>query len=175
VVFALNAPLIVVAVPRGFTHLAATILSSNRKGLIADAIQCVRDWVNRILLIDTGITDGTMAVARETAGAKLTVERFAVRGIRFGMQLCAGQGGEVGAAWALTVDTDERLSFPEFATPEQLRAALDADAAVLAWLVLLGSGARSLARNSFARLSPKFSPNLPLHLRPLHPSRGQIR
>jgi hypothetical protein len=43
------------------------------------------------------------------------------------------KAAELGAAWALTVDTDERLSFPGFATPEQLRAALDADAAVLAW------------------------------------------
>jgi hypothetical protein len=68
VVFALNAPLIVVTVPREFMRLAATILSGNSEGLIADAIQCVRDWVDRILLIDTGITDGTVAVAREAPG-----------------------------------------------------------------------------------------------------------
>ena len=57
--------------------ILATILSGNSEGLIADAIVGVRDWVGWILLIDTGITDGTVAVAREAAGAKLTVERFA--------------------------------------------------------------------------------------------------
>ena len=52
--------LLVALMPAEFLHLAATILSGNSEGLIADAILCVRDWVELISWIDTGIADGTL-------------------------------------------------------------------------------------------------------------------
>jgi hypothetical protein len=48
--------------------IAATILSGNSEALVGDAIGSVRDWVECVLLIDTGITDETLRVARESAG-----------------------------------------------------------------------------------------------------------
>ena len=146
-----NGQLNVVGKPCEVMHLAATILSGNSEGLIADAILYVRDWVDRILLIDTGITDGTVAVAREAAGAKLIVERFAwCNDFALARNFALAKAAELGAAWALTVDTDERLSFPGFAMPEQLCAAVDADAAVLAWLAPCRDG--SYAKERFIRV-----------------------
>lgn len=90
--------------------LVSTTLSGNSRDLIVDALRSAVDWVDACLLIDTGITDDTLAVARDVAGAKLVVRRFSWRSDfaaarNFALQAAA----ELGAAWAMTLDTDERL------------------------------------------------------------------
>jgi hypothetical protein len=43
--------------------IASTTLTGNSAGLIADALRSVVDWVDYCLVIDTGVTDGTLEVA----------------------------------------------------------------------------------------------------------------
>jgi len=118
------------------TAIVATILSGNSELLIADAIKCIRDWVEFLLLIDTGITDNTRSIARDLAGSKLYVEQLAwCNDFAHARNFALARAAALGASWALTVDTDERLSFPGFKSPDELRRALDSDPDVLVWLV----------------------------------------
>ncbi len=117
-------------------RIAATILSGNSAGVAADAVRSIAPWVDLVLLIDTGITDDTRQIVAGIAGDKLRVVSFpwqndfaAAR--NFALQAAA----EAGAAWALTLDTDERLSITGFAGLEDLREKLDSERGVLAWLV----------------------------------------
>src|SRR6187401_2694488 len=86
--------------------IASTTLTGNSSGVIADALRSVVDWVDYCLVVDTGITDDTLDVARQVAGSKLVVRSFpwqddfaAAR--NFALQAAA----ELGAAWAVTLDT----------------------------------------------------------------------
>ncbi|MFT4039724.1 MAG: glycosyltransferase [Thermomicrobiales bacterium] len=90
--------------------IAATTLSGNAADTIGDALRSVVDWVDWCIVIDTGITDATLEVARQVAGDKLVVRQFPWRddfssARNFALQAAA----DVGAAWAVTVDTDERM------------------------------------------------------------------
>lgn len=95
---------------RQLPTIAATTLSGNAADTIADALRSVVDWVDWCIVIDTGITDATLDVARQVAGAKLVVRQFPWRddfaaARNFALETAA----ELGAAWAVTVDTDERI------------------------------------------------------------------
>ena len=92
--------------------IISTTLTGNNADIIGDAIASVVDRVDRCLVIDTGAKDGTIEVARQAAGDKLLLREYpwkndfaAAR--NFALQAAA----EAGAAWAITVDTDERLLF----------------------------------------------------------------
>ncbi|MEM9366411.1 MAG: sulfotransferase [Planctomycetota bacterium] len=56
--------------------LVATMLSGNCEHLVGDAIQSVKDLIDELVLIDTGITDSTVSVARELLGDKLQLSKF---------------------------------------------------------------------------------------------------
>ncbi|HEU5433710.1 MAG TPA: glycosyltransferase [Thermomicrobiales bacterium] len=91
--------------------LVSTTLTGNSRELIGDALRSVVDWVDACLLIDTGITDDTIAAARAVAGDKLIVRHFPWRddfaaARNFALEAAA----DLGAAWAVTIDTDERLA-----------------------------------------------------------------
>lgn len=58
------------------TIAAMTITGSNRD-IVGDALRSVVDWVDFCILIDTGITDDTVEVARAISGDKLIVRQFA--------------------------------------------------------------------------------------------------
>ncbi len=108
------------AVPR--PTIAATTLSGNAESDIADALRSVVDWVDWCLLIDTGITDGTLRIAQEIAGPKLVVRAFPWTddfGAARNFALAAAH--ELGANWAMTLDTDERLDLRGLNIHEALR------------------------------------------------------
>lgn len=135
-------------------QIVGTILSGNSQTLVGEAILSVTDWVDVILVVDTGITDNTLAIAQDSAGAKFRVEEFAwcndfARARNFALECAAG----LGASWALTVDTDERLSFPGIESSEELRSRLDSAPDVLVWLVASRDG--SYAKERFIRVPTK--------------------
>lgn len=57
--------------------ICATILSSGNEQTIGDAVRSVVPLVDRVFLVDTGISDRTIEIAREIAGDQLTVRQFA--------------------------------------------------------------------------------------------------
>jgi tetratricopeptide (TPR) repeat protein len=90
--------------------IVATTLSGNAEADIGDALRSVVEWVDWCLVIDTGITDETLRLAREIAGPKLVVREFPWAndfGVARDFALAAAH--DLGADWAMTLDTDERI------------------------------------------------------------------
>jgi tetratricopeptide (TPR) repeat protein len=90
--------------------IISTTLTGSRQDQIGDALQSVVAHVDRCMVIDTGVKDGTLAVAERIAGDRLLVREFrwqndfgAAR--NFALEAAAAAGGQ----WAMTLDTDERL------------------------------------------------------------------
>lgn len=124
------------------------MLSGNSESIAADAAASVIDFVDELCLIDTGITDNTRSVVRDVAGDKFRVENYAwtndFGAARNAALDCALEGG---ADWAITVDTDERLSFTGYKSRDELNRALEgADV----WLVPQQDG--TYAKERFIRL-----------------------
>ena len=93
-------------------RLASITLSSNREGIIGDALRSVIDWVDGCLILDLGITDGTLDLARSIVGEKLLVVDYdwslggtAAAMRNYGLDAAA----RLGFDWAVTLDTDERI------------------------------------------------------------------
>ena len=92
--------------------IVSTTLTGSNADIISDALASVVAQVDRCIVIDTGAHDTTLDVARAVAGSKLFVREFPWRNDfaaarNFALQAAA----QVGARWAVTVDTDERLVF----------------------------------------------------------------
>ena len=93
--------------------IASVTVTSNRESIIADALMSVRNWTDICLIVDLGITDNTLDIARDTVGDKLKVVRWAgvvdngnFSDIRnFGLDAAA----MMGADWACVLDSDERM------------------------------------------------------------------
>jgi tetratricopeptide (TPR) repeat protein/predicted GH43/DUF377 family glycosyl hydrolase len=89
---------------------SVTLAGPGTEELIADALRSVVAHVDRCLVIDTGIGPDGIAAARRVAG-----DRLLVRHLDWPDDFAAARNAalriaaETGAAWALTVDTDERL------------------------------------------------------------------
>ncbi len=90
--------------------IISTTIAGNHESLIGDALRSVVDWVDICLVVDTGSTDGSLRVAREIAGEKYrgcshpwtdcsSARNFALEAAR-----------ELGGDWAVTLDTDERIT-----------------------------------------------------------------
>ena len=90
--------------------LVSVTLSGNCDAIIADAIHSVLEWVDNVILIDTGIKDRTIEVARKIAGDKLVVKNYPWKNdfaaARNYSLECAK---EENADWAIILDTDERI------------------------------------------------------------------
>ena len=92
--------------------LASVTLSNNKEDIIGDAIRSVVDWVDFCILVDTGITDKTIDVAREIAGDKLVVFKRNL-GSKYDMgnarNIALQCAEEMHVDWAIMLDTDERI------------------------------------------------------------------
>jgi glycosyltransferase involved in cell wall biosynthesis len=103
--------------------IVSTTLTGNSAGIIGGAIQSVSAWVDACLVIDTGVTDTTLAVAREAAGDKYVERRFRwTNDFSAARNFALDAAHEVGGDWAVTVDTDERIEL----RGEDIRAELEA-------------------------------------------------
>ncbi len=104
--------------------IVATTLSGNAEKDIGDALRCVIDWVDWCLMIDTGISDGTLRIAREIAGPKLAVRTFPWSDdFGAGRNFALAAAHDLGADWAMTLDTDERLDVQGLDVHQALREA----------------------------------------------------
>ena len=102
--------------------LVSTTLTGNSEALITDALESVVAWVDRCIVIDTGITDDTLDMARRAVGDKLVVYQWPWRNDfaaarNYALQTAAQEGAE----WALTVDSDERMVFRASFSRNELR------------------------------------------------------
>jgi glycosyltransferase involved in cell wall biosynthesis len=77
------------------------IIAMNEADRIGATIASVRDWVDEVIVIDSGSTDATVAIA-EAAGAKVVFNAWPGFGQqkRFGEDLCRND-------WLLNLDADE--------------------------------------------------------------------
>jgi tetratricopeptide (TPR) repeat protein len=132
-------------------RLIATMLAGNNAAIIAEAAASVLPWADALLLVDTGITDGSDACVREIAGEKLSIVSFPWQNdFAAARNFCLHAATERGATWALTIDTDERLSFPGYTSREDLLRTLAGHPSVCTWLV--HEEACGYAKERFVRL-----------------------
>jgi tetratricopeptide (TPR) repeat protein len=90
--------------------VVSTTLTGNSEAVIGDALRSVIEWVDLCLVIDTGVTDQTLRIAREVAGPKYRERRFPWRqDFSAARNFALDAATELGANWAITVDTDERI------------------------------------------------------------------
>lgn len=90
--------------------LASMTLTGNTADLIVDALASVVDWVDACLVVDTGVTDNTLDEARHVAGEKYVEARLPwVNDFAVARNFALFMADGLGAHWAVTLDTDERL------------------------------------------------------------------
>ncbi|MTI44527.1 glycosyltransferase involved in cell wall biosynthesis [Roseibium hamelinense] len=84
--------------------LSAFIIAQNEADRIAKPITSVRDWLDEVVVIDSGSTDGTQAVAEEL-GARVVFNAWPGYGPqkRFGEDQCRND-------WLLNLDADEEVT-----------------------------------------------------------------
>jgi tetratricopeptide (TPR) repeat protein len=133
--------------------LIATILSGNSADKIRLAIESVINYVDEVLLLDTGITDNTIAVASRVAGDKLHVVKIGWENdFAIARNAAITNAYLRDGSWAITVDTDERLMFPGYDSKEALIKALAASDIEL-WGVMAADG--SYTKERIVRLPTK--------------------
>lgn len=117
-------------------RIVATMLCGNNEASVSEGVRSVIDCVDVFLLIDTGITDDSVEIAREIAGDKLVVRTLEwCNDFALARNFSLEAAADADATWALTIDTDERMIVSGYDDIETLRAALSSDPAILAWLV----------------------------------------
>ncbi|MGH2616250.1 MAG: hypothetical protein ACRDJC_13480 [Thermomicrobiales bacterium] len=138
------------------TIVSMTMTGSNRD-IIGDALRSVVDWVDWCLLIDTGIEDDTIEVARAVAGDKLIVREFPwCDDFSAARNFALASAAETGASWAVFVDSDERLALNGVDIHAVLASSLES-----ALLVPHGSG--EYTKDRFFRLPASGSFRGPTH------------
>lgn len=90
--------------------IVSTTLTGNNAAVIGDAIRSVVGWVDLCLVIDTGVTDRSLEIAREVAGEKYVERQLRwINDFGAARNFALDAAHELGGDWAVTVDTDERL------------------------------------------------------------------
>jgi tetratricopeptide (TPR) repeat protein len=138
--------------------IVSTTLTGSNADIIGDALASVAAQVDRCIVIDTGARDDTLAVARAMVGEKLFVREFPWRNDFAAARNFALQAAtQLGARWAVTVDTDERLVLgPGF----DLRSEL---ARAKAKVLLVSCEDGTYAKERIFRLPAKAAWNGPTH------------
>jgi len=92
--------------------IVSTTLTGSNADIIGEALASIAPQVDRCLVIDTGARDDTLDVARRVAGEKLHLREFPWRNdFAAARNFALEAATQLGARWAVTVDTDERLHF----------------------------------------------------------------
>lgn len=84
--------------------LSVFIITKNEADRVADAINSVSEWVDEVIVVDSGSTDDTLQIA-ESLGAKTYFREWEGFGLqkRYGESLCSNQ-------WILNLDADEVIT-----------------------------------------------------------------
>ncbi len=135
-------------------------LCDNREALVGDALLSVLSVVDFCLVIDTGITDRSLDVAREVCGERLRTARFNwVGSFSAARNFALDEAYRQGASLAVMLDTDERYEW-NGDTPTSI------DAPVL----LVRPQGASYAKEHIFKLPRKFAYEGPTH--EAYPSAG---
>jgi len=97
--------------------VAAVVLTHNEERNLPGCLASLAGWVREIFVVDSGSTDGTLAIARE-AGATVLQHPFEHYGAQRNWAI---DNLPIAAPWTLHVDADERIT-PELC--ESITAAL---------------------------------------------------
>ncbi len=96
--------------PPARMKLVSTTLTGNNEDVIGEAIASVVDWVDVVLVVDTGVTDRSLEIAREIAKEKYVERKFPwVDDFSAARNFALDAAREVGGDWALIIDTDETI------------------------------------------------------------------
>ena len=127
--------------------IVATILSGNSADIVADAVSSAIDWVDEVLLIDTGISDGTADLVERLSGSKFRRSEFSWRNdFAAARNWALQEATRLGAGWALTLDTDERISVDGLRDIEEFRDRLRSEPQILTWSVTAAGGSYAKER-----------------------------
>ena len=144
--------------------IVSVTLSGNSAGVIEDALRSVEHQVNACILIDTGITDDTIAKARAVVGDKLHVVSHVWKNDFAEARNAALTAAEkFGANWSLIVDTDERFTFGNVSLRDFL-AKTDVD------IVAIQSADKSYYKEKIFRTSANVRFVGPVHETPIYKS-----
>lgn len=94
--------------------ISATIICHNEADRIEECLRSIAGWVDEIIVLDSGSTDGTLAIARRYTDRIWTTDDWPGFGVQRNRALEKASGD-----WVLCIDADERM------TP-QLRGEIDA-------------------------------------------------
>jgi tetratricopeptide (TPR) repeat protein len=90
--------------------LVSTTMTGNNEDVIGDAIASVVDWVDAVVVVDTGVTDRSLVIAREVAREKYVERKFPwVDDFAAARNFALEAAHEAGGDWAVMVDTDETI------------------------------------------------------------------
>lgn len=127
-------------------RIVSTTLTGNNEAIIAAALETVVDWVDACLVIDTGVSDGSLERARAVAGDKLVERRFTWTGdFSSARNFALDVATELGFDWAVTLDTDERLALGDVDIRAELGKATEG-------VLYVGDSSRSYVKERFFRL-----------------------
>jgi len=136
--------------------IVSVTITDSREAEISDAVRSVVSHVDRVLIVDTGITDDTLKRAFEIAGDKIAVVAHAWVDFSAARNLGLAAARALGAEWIVIVDSDERLNFGDL----NLRAEL---ANVRADVVLIDSDDGHYPKEKIVRASARASFVGPTH------------
>jgi len=105
--------------------IVSATITGNREREIPEAIRSIVDQVDKVLLIDTGITDNTIARAQEVAGDKLAITKHSWSDFSKARNASLDEAKRLGADWIVVLDSDERVHLGQ----TDLRSALSKSAA----------------------------------------------
>ena len=91
--------------------IVSVTITGSREAEIGDALRSVAAQVDRVLVVDTGITDATLPRALEAVGAKIAVARHEWKDFSQGRNAALAEAKKLGADWIVVVDSDERIQW----------------------------------------------------------------
>jgi tetratricopeptide (TPR) repeat protein len=132
-------------------RIVATLLCGNCENIVVDAVKSVIDFVDCLLLIDTGCSDDSIDLVKQIAGEKLRLRAFPWQDdFSAARNFAMTEALRLQAQWALTIDSDERLDFGDITSIDELRARLRSNPNAQGWMVEVQSG--SYQKERFIRL-----------------------
>lgn len=93
--------------------IVSTTITNNRPDVIGAALETIAPEVDTCVVIDTGVTDNTMELARQACGSKFSPRKFKwVDDFAAARNYSLALGKLEDADWIIQADTDERLKLP---------------------------------------------------------------